>query len=192
MILFMEEIDLFLADVGVNTQVLRVDDVDSVDDNILFPFRIVPAFLKELIYKVLGLHVSLLELNRFEILLDEREEGQVSIVMGGIFSLEARDMDTKLLSAPESNNTLARCCTDLHNALSLHRHDKVHFLHKGRFPVYLVLNMNGSIRFDSFLPSVLLWLVIIVVVVGIGVTVIVVAVVVVESSSVVKLSFMIV
>ncbi|GJX65472.1 putative ribonuclease H-like domain-containing protein [Tanacetum coccineum] len=29
--------------------------------------------------------------------------------MGGIFSIEARDMDTKLLSAPESNNTLARC-----------------------------------------------------------------------------------
>ncbi|GJX99935.1 hypothetical protein Tco_0356954 [Tanacetum coccineum] len=28
--------------------------------------------------------------------------------MGGIFSLEARDMDMKLLSAPESNNTLAR------------------------------------------------------------------------------------
>ncbi|GJW90878.1 zinc finger, CCHC-type containing protein [Tanacetum coccineum] len=37
---------------------------------------IVPAFLKELIYKVLGLQVSLLELDRFEILLDEREEGQ--------------------------------------------------------------------------------------------------------------------
>ncbi|GJY01419.1 hypothetical protein Tco_0359571 [Tanacetum coccineum] len=34
---------------------------------------------------------------------------KVSIVMGGIFSLDARDMDTKLLSAPESNNTLARC-----------------------------------------------------------------------------------
>ncbi|GJX62276.1 hypothetical protein Tco_0295176 [Tanacetum coccineum] len=33
---------------------------------------------------------------------------KVSIVMGGIFSIEARDMDTKLLSAPESNNTLAR------------------------------------------------------------------------------------
>ncbi|GJV64708.1 hypothetical protein Tco_1475536 [Tanacetum coccineum] len=29
--------------------------------------------------------------------------------MGGIFSIEARDMDTKLLSAPESNNTIARC-----------------------------------------------------------------------------------
>ncbi|GJU17589.1 hypothetical protein Tco_1145555 [Tanacetum coccineum] len=36
---------------------------------------IVPAFLKELIYKVLGLQVSLLELNRFEILLEEWEEG---------------------------------------------------------------------------------------------------------------------
>ncbi|GJR99131.1 hypothetical protein Tco_0315640 [Tanacetum coccineum] len=34
---------------------------------------------------------------------------KVSIVMGGIFSLEARDMDTKLLSALESNNTLTRC-----------------------------------------------------------------------------------
>ncbi|GJR53978.1 hypothetical protein Tco_1404499 [Tanacetum coccineum] len=38
-----------------------------------------------------------------------RDETLVSIVMGGIFSIEARDMDTKLLSAPESNNTLARC-----------------------------------------------------------------------------------
>ncbi|GJZ71735.1 hypothetical protein Tco_0635586 [Tanacetum coccineum] len=52
---------------------------------------------------------------------------------------------------------------------------------------------SGSICFDSFLPSVLLWLVIIVVVVGVGVTVVVViaVIVVVESSSVVKLSFMI-
>ncbi|GJW94985.1 hypothetical protein Tco_0174657 [Tanacetum coccineum] len=33
----------------------------------------------------------------------------VSSVIGGILSLETRDMDTKLLSAPESNNTLARC-----------------------------------------------------------------------------------
>ncbi|GJZ05195.1 hypothetical protein Tco_0538470 [Tanacetum coccineum] len=30
-------------------------------------------------------------------------------VIGGILRIEARDMDTKLLSAPESNNTLARC-----------------------------------------------------------------------------------
>ncbi|GKD84117.1 hypothetical protein Tco_1350956, partial [Tanacetum coccineum] len=35
---------------------------------------------------------------------------------------------------------------------------------------------SGSIRFDSFLPSVLLWLVIIVVVVGVGVMVVVVVV----------------
>ncbi|GJS30922.1 hypothetical protein Tco_0491542, partial [Tanacetum coccineum] len=33
----------------------------------------------------------------------------VSSVISGILSIEARDMDTKLLSAPESNNTLARC-----------------------------------------------------------------------------------
>ncbi|GJZ68459.1 hypothetical protein Tco_0631699 [Tanacetum coccineum] len=32
-----------------------------------------------------------------------------SISKGGIFSIEARDMDTKILSALESNNTLARC-----------------------------------------------------------------------------------
>nr|GFB35562.1 hypothetical protein [Tanacetum cinerariifolium] len=38
--------------------------------------QIVPAFLKELIYKVLGLLVSLLELNRFRILLGESEEGR--------------------------------------------------------------------------------------------------------------------
>nr|GEZ16427.1 uncharacterized mitochondrial protein AtMg00810-like [Tanacetum cinerariifolium] len=70
---------------------------------------IVPAFLKELIYKVLGLLVPLLELNRFVILLGEPEEGQaVSSVIGKILSIEARDMDKKLLSAPESNNTLAR------------------------------------------------------------------------------------
>ncbi|GJY84119.1 hypothetical protein Tco_0497495 [Tanacetum coccineum] len=35
----------------------------------------------------------------------------VSSVIGGILSIEARDMDTKLLSALESNNTLARCLT---------------------------------------------------------------------------------
>ncbi|GJT44852.1 hypothetical protein Tco_0953567 [Tanacetum coccineum] len=52
---------------------------------------------------------------------------------------------------------------------------------------------SGSISFDSFLPSVLLWLMIIVVVVGVGIMVVVivaVVVVVVESSSV-KLSFVI-
>ncbi|GJS50598.1 hypothetical protein Tco_0623960 [Tanacetum coccineum] len=80
--------------------------------------------------------VPLLELDRFGILLGEREEGQVSIVMGGIFSIEARDMDTKLLSALGIyNNTLLDVRsslgivlvvlgTDLPNLLlSLHRHD---------------------------------------------------------------------
>ncbi|GJY72635.1 hypothetical protein Tco_0476338 [Tanacetum coccineum] len=33
----------------------------------------------------------------------------VSSVIGGILSIEARDIDTKLLSAPESNNALAKC-----------------------------------------------------------------------------------
>ncbi|GKB81947.1 hypothetical protein Tco_0948842, partial [Tanacetum coccineum] len=37
---------------------------------------LVPAFLKELIYKVLRLQVSLMKLDRFRILLGEREEGQ--------------------------------------------------------------------------------------------------------------------
>ncbi|GJT63525.1 hypothetical protein Tco_1007058, partial [Tanacetum coccineum] len=65
--------------------------------------------------------------------------------MGGIFSIKARDMDTKLLSAPESNNTLAR------------KHNSQH-----------------NIRPEGFLSSVLLWLVITVAVVGVGVTVVVV------------------
>ncbi|GJZ04984.1 hypothetical protein Tco_0538259 [Tanacetum coccineum] len=38
----------------------------------------------------------------------------------------------------------------------------------------IILSRSGSIRFGSFLPSVMLWLVIIVVVVGVGVTVVVV------------------
>ncbi|GJU99861.1 putative ribonuclease H-like domain-containing protein [Tanacetum coccineum] len=53
---------------------------------------------------------------------------------------------------------------------------------------------SGSICFDSFLPSVLLWLVIIVVVVGIGVTVVVIVAVVgvaVEGSYVIQFSFVV-
>ncbi|GJR63984.1 hypothetical protein Tco_0010049 [Tanacetum coccineum] len=132
--------------------------------------------------RVLGLQVSLLELNRFGILLGEREEGQVSIVMGGIFSIEARDMDTKILSALELNNTLAR------------------YWFRRNIPVTTFWswhdNWGGSISPEGFLSSVLLWLVIILAVVSVGVTVVVViivavVVVVVESSFVVKLSFVI-
>ncbi|GKB73506.1 hypothetical protein Tco_0934918 [Tanacetum coccineum] len=60
--------------------------------------------------------------------------------------------------------------------------------------ISIIFSWGGSISPEGFLSSVLLWLVIIVAVVGVGVTVVVViiiAVVVVESSSVVKLSFVI-
>ncbi|GKE16424.1 hypothetical protein Tco_1424001 [Tanacetum coccineum] len=108
--------------------------------------------------------------------------------MGGIFSIEARDMDTKLLSAPESNNTLARCW--------FRRNIPSAFLTQGMVSsIAIVFNWGGSISPEGFLSSVLLWLVIIVAVVGVGVTIVVViiiaVVVVVESSSVVKLSFVI-
>ncbi|GKA75030.1 hypothetical protein Tco_0781408 [Tanacetum coccineum] len=161
--------------------------------------RIVPAFLKELIYKVLGLQVSILELDQFGILLGEREEGQVSIVMGGIFSIEARDMDTKLLLALESNNTLARCWFRRNIPVTMFGswHDNARscmmqsaFLTQrtvSKIPI--VFSWSDSIRPEGFLSSVLLWLVIIVAVVGVGVMVVVV--VVVESYSVVKLSFVI-
>ncbi|GKF78304.1 hypothetical protein Tco_0230774, partial [Tanacetum coccineum] len=59
----------------------------------------------------------------------------------------------------------------------------------------IFFSWGDSIRPEGFLSSVLLWLVIIVAVVGVGVTVVVVVivavVVVVESSDVVKLSFVI-
>nr|GEY98647.1 hypothetical protein [Tanacetum cinerariifolium] len=67
-----------------------------------------------------------------------------------ILSIEARDMDTKLLSAPESNNTLARC-TGFCNALSLR-----------------------SVSPDGFLPSIML--LVIIVAVAIVVTVVLVVV----------------
>ncbi|GKF90383.1 hypothetical protein Tco_0274084, partial [Tanacetum coccineum] len=51
----------------------------------------------------------------------------------------------------------------------------------------IVFRWSGSISSNSFLPSVLLWLIIVVAVVGVSVMV----VVVIESSSVVKLSFVI-
>ncbi|GJU53219.1 hypothetical protein Tco_1226933 [Tanacetum coccineum] len=86
--------------------------------------------------------------------------------MDGIFSIKARDMDTKLLSAPELNNTLARDCTDICNALSLHRHDKLLTLVAGCFQ-WLALCFysscwGGSTSPEGFLPSTLLLLVIIV------------------------------
>ncbi|GKA58442.1 hypothetical protein Tco_0757630 [Tanacetum coccineum] len=67
--------------------------------------------------------------------------------------------------------------------------------HRTTSSIPIVFNWGGSISPEGFLSSVLLWLVIIVAVVGVGVTIVVViivaVVVVVESSSIVKLSFVI-
>nr|GEW85901.1 hypothetical protein [Tanacetum cinerariifolium] len=51
----------------------------------------------------------------------------VSSVIGGILSIKARDMDTKLLSAPESNNTLAKCWFRRNVSVTIFRswHDKL-------------------------------------------------------------------
>ncbi|GJU45440.1 hypothetical protein Tco_1202706 [Tanacetum coccineum] len=115
--------------------------------------------------------------------------------MGGIFSIEARDIDTKLLLAPESNNTLARFLSQMAHLVASITLDSARsyvmqsaFLTQGTVSsIPIVFSWGGSISPEGFLSSVLLWLVIIVAVVGVGVTI----VVVVESSSVVKLSFVI-
>ncbi|GKF17747.1 hypothetical protein Tco_0062665, partial [Tanacetum coccineum] len=143
---------------------------------------IVPAFMKELIYRVLGLHVLFLELNRFGILLGEHEEGQalpwalllitssgwpfVSIVLGQMAHLVASiTLDSSRSYVMQSE-----------------------FLTQGTVSsIPIIFSWSDSIRPEGFLSSVLLWLVIIVAVVGVSVTVIVV----IESSFVVKLSFVI-
>ncbi|GKB31888.1 hypothetical protein Tco_0871289 [Tanacetum coccineum] len=133
--------------------------------------------------------------------------------MGGLFSLEARDMDTKLLSASESNNTLARCSSlgiitssgwplvyavlgqmahlvtsiTLNSARSCMMQSA--FLTQGTVSsISIIFSWGGNINPEGFLSSVLLWLMIIVAVVGVGVgvtvvVVIIIAVVVVVESS---------
>ncbi|GJU46643.1 hypothetical protein Tco_1203909 [Tanacetum coccineum] len=116
--------------------------------------------------------------------------------MGGIFSIEARDMDTKLLSDPELNNTLARFLSQMAHlvkSITLNsarsRMMQSALLTQGTVSnIPIVFSWSDGIRPEGFLSSILLWLVIIVAVVGVGVTVVVV---VVESSSVVKLLFVI-
>ncbi|GJR24519.1 hypothetical protein Tco_0973046 [Tanacetum coccineum] len=74
--------------------------------------------------------------------------------MGGIFSIEARDMDTKLLSALESNNTLARYLT-LDDARSCVMQGA--FATQGKASsIPTVFNWGGNIRPKSFLSFVLL------------------------------------
>ncbi|GJX86969.1 hypothetical protein Tco_0337743 [Tanacetum coccineum] len=155
---------------------------------------IVLAFLKELIYKVLGIQVPLLELDRFRILLGQREEGQAwqvtdptgsnnLPVAGALVSFSAvLSQISHLVSSITLNN--ARPCVM----------ESAFLTQRKAARISTIFSWSGSISPEGFLPSVLLWLVIIVAVVGVGVmvvVVIIVAVVVVESSSVVKLSFVI-
>ncbi|GJR01142.1 hypothetical protein Tco_0524126 [Tanacetum coccineum] len=172
---------------------------------------------------VLELLVPLLELNRFGILLGELEEGQVvSSVIGGILSIEARDMDIKILSAPESNNTLARCwhdklltlaagcfqwlafcfCSSWSNehlvaSLTLDSArscvmQDAFLTHGKASSIPTIFSWGGSISPDGFLPSIMLLLVIIIAVVIVVVTVVWVAVVVGKGSSIIKLLFVII
>ncbi|GJZ25377.1 putative reverse transcriptase domain-containing protein, partial [Tanacetum coccineum] len=67
---------------------------------------------------------------------------------GGIFSLEARDMDTKLLSAPESNNTLARCWFRKGGTIPVTSRSRVYGEHSypstcRLFPGFLSLSMTS-------------------------------------------------
>ncbi|GJV85607.1 hypothetical protein Tco_1525505, partial [Tanacetum coccineum] len=104
----------------------------------------------------------------------------VSGVIDGILSIEARDMDTKLLSDPESNNTLARFPGQMtHIVTSLTLNNARSCVMQGAFitqgkasSIPTIFSWGGSISPDSFLPSILLLLVIIVVVVIVVVTVV--------------------
>ncbi|GJZ54749.1 hypothetical protein Tco_0609942 [Tanacetum coccineum] len=142
---------------------------------------------------VLELLVPLLELNRFGILLGELEEGHVvSSVIGGILSIEARDMDINFLSAPESNNTLARCWFRRNVPMTTFGswHDKLLTLAAGCFQwlafCFCSSWSNEHLVASHSARSCVMQVVIVVV------TVVWVAVVVGEGSSIIKLSFVII
>ncbi|GJU47000.1 hypothetical protein Tco_1204266 [Tanacetum coccineum] len=121
--------------------------------------------------------------------------------MGGIFSIEARDMDMKLLSASESNNTLARFLGQMaYLVASITLNSARSYVMQSAFLTQrtvsskpVVFSWSDNIRPEGFLSPILLWLVIILAGVGVMVVVVIIVavVVVVESSSVIKLSFMI-
>ncbi|GJS67268.1 putative ribonuclease H-like domain-containing protein [Tanacetum coccineum] len=142
----------------VRVSILSVSRVGMKCADLGSPVVTIHAFLKDLIYKVLGLQGVAPGINfDLEFLLGEWE---------GKASLEVRDMDTKLLSAPESNNTLARFLSQM---------------------AYLVASITlNSVR-SCVMQSAFLTQGMVSTVVGVDVTV----VVVVESSSVVKLSFVV-
>ncbi|GJU56681.1 hypothetical protein Tco_1234447 [Tanacetum coccineum] len=124
--------------------------------------------------RVLGLQAPLLELNRFGILLGEREEGQITF-SGWPFVFAVLGQMAHLVASITLNS--ARSCMMQSEFLTQWEISNI--------PT--VFSWSDSIRPEGFLSYVLLWMVIIVTVVGVSVTV----VVVIESSSVVKLSFVI-
>ncbi|GJX21915.1 hypothetical protein Tco_0226360 [Tanacetum coccineum] len=94
-----------------------------------------------------------------------------SSVIDGILSIEARDMDTKLLSAPESNNTLARCWFKRNVPVTTFgsRHEKLLILIADCFQwlsafltkrkassIPTIFSWGGSIRTKGFLSFILL------------------------------------
>nr|GEU85569.1 hypothetical protein [Tanacetum cinerariifolium] len=95
----------------------------------------------------------------------------VSNVTSRILSMEARDMDTKLLSAPESNNTLARCLfrRNVPMTTSGFWHDKLltdaSFTQGKVSSIPTLFSWGGIISHDAFLPFISLLVVIIVAVV---------------------------
>ncbi|GJR21190.1 hypothetical protein Tco_0969717 [Tanacetum coccineum] len=168
----------FSDDLRRSSFVSRVDEISSYEPTITNVIQIVPAFLKELIYKVLGLQVLLLEFDRFGILLGEREEGQVSVShfdivnRHDISNCHWEQISLVLAFVYAVLGQMAHLVTSitLNSARSCVMQSA--FLTQGTVSnIPIVFSWSDSIRPEGFLSSVLLWLVIIVAVVGVGVTV---------------------
>nr|GEY30536.1 hypothetical protein [Tanacetum cinerariifolium] len=124
---------------------------------------------------------------------------------GNSLTIEARDMDTKLLSAPESNNILTRCWFRRNVPVTIFGSRARSYVMQSTFLTQgtvsstpIVFSWGGSIGPEGFWPSILLLTVIIVVVaIVVAVILVVVAaiigivVVVVGVPSIIKLSFVI-
>nr|GEZ74938.1 hypothetical protein [Tanacetum cinerariifolium] len=133
--------------------------------------------------KVHGLPVLFLELDRFEILLDEQEEGQFYTgyeIQSSFASITSNDQGFTV--DRNMDDFLVTENFGMILGQPVHTDDNVETAELNQHEINF-----ESIGFDSFLPLILLWLVVIMAVISIGVTV----VVVVESSFVVKLSFVV-
>nr|GEZ00784.1 hypothetical protein [Tanacetum cinerariifolium] len=127
----------------------------------------------------------------------------VSSIIGEILSIEARDVDIKLLSAPESNNTLTRCWFRRNIPVTTFgsRHDKLPILIadcsqwlETVSSIPTILSWGGTIRPEGSRPSILLLTVIITVAIVVAVVLVIVGIfviVVVGAPSIIKLAFVI-